>query len=171
MQGYSRPEGAGEPGMNFGKCGLAGSSWKQKPIVSSTLGFPRRLQPNPADGVGKSDSQLACLGGQGDRALGPVPATQPHPPSLAGGSRGPHVGLGPGDPHPWAPQSRFPLPTSGEAHRVCISSLGISPMLAWGSAQPQCGVFSCLLGRTPGVRAWELSPILQMTPNQLVCLK
>lgn len=78
-----------EPVMKSGKRGLGRSGWKQRPTVSSTLHLPLWLQPSSTDGVGKSDSQLACLRGQDDRELGPTPATQAHPPSRASSSHGP----------------------------------------------------------------------------------
>lgn len=71
------------------KSGLRGNGCKQRPTVASTLHLPLRLQPSSADEAGKSDSQLACLGGQGDRELGPTPAPQTHPSRLARGSQGP----------------------------------------------------------------------------------
>ena len=148
--------------MKFGKCDLGGSSWKQKPIASSTLGFLLRPQPSSAAWVGKSDSQLACLGGQGDREPGPVPTTQPHPPSLASSSRGPRVGAGPGAPHPWAPQSRLPLPTSGEPLRACISS-------PWGLPSACTGLGLVSPWQDPNGQGAQA--VKHLTPDQLVCLK
>lgn len=74
--------------MKFGKCGLGGSSWKQRPTVSSTLRLPLWLQPSSADGVGKNDSQLACFRGQVTMSWVLCPLLS-HSPSLACSPHGP----------------------------------------------------------------------------------
>lgn len=144
--------------MKFGKRGL-GSGWEPRPTVSSTLHFPLWQQPSSADGVGKSDSQLACLRGQGDREQGPVPATQPHPSRLAGSSHGPRVGQGPGAPQPWvgSPWSGLPLPTPGE------------PLTA-ASTPLRClrcsrGPWPVLLAGLQGARQCKPFPVLQTAPG------
>lgn len=148
--------------MKFGKWGLGGSSWKPRPTVSSTLHFPLWLQPRSADGVGKSDSQLACLRGQGDREQGPVPTTQPHPSSLASSSCGSRVGQGPGAPQPWvgSPWSRLPLLTPGEPLTAASTPL-------WS---PHCsrGPWPVLLAGLQWVRKCKPFSILQTAPGHLV---
>lgn len=126
--------------MKSGKWSLGGSSWKPQPTVSSTLHFPLWLQPSSADGAGKSDSQLACLRGQGDREQGPVPTTQPHPSSLASSSHSPRGGQGPGAPHLWVGSPRSTLPLL--IPHGCINSALVPALLSWALA--------CPLGRTPG---------------------
>lgn len=92
--------------------------WKQleaRSPVSSTLCLLLWPQPGSADGVGKKDSLLAGLRGQGHRepVLCPPPSRSP---SLASCSQGPQVGQGPEVAHPWAgsPWSRLPLLAPGD---------------------------------------------------------
>lgn len=80
--------GAGEPEPKCGRVAL----WKRLEAQPRSLFHP--APPTVAAAklgwwVGKSDSQLACLRGQGDLEPGPTPATQTHPPSLASSSHSP----------------------------------------------------------------------------------